>query len=112
MRDGVLLVVPFLTSAKDKDTLDPKALRKALTAEQVNEFQQAFNLFRKDNDGNPLSYVQNWLQDVITVEELETVLRSLGQTPTKDELATMVNDVDVEGVNVSVLVWKNRYRKA
>jgi Ca2+-binding EF-hand superfamily protein len=35
--------------------------------------------------------------DEITVEELETVLRSLGQTPTKDELATMVNDVDTDG---------------
>jgi len=68
-----------------KEQLDPVALRKALTPEQINEFKQAFNLFDKDMDG--------W----ITVDELETVLRSLGQTPSKDELASMVNEVDPEG---------------
>jgi hypothetical protein len=33
----------------------------------------------------------------ITIQELETVMRSLGQTPTKDELAGMIKEVDKDG---------------
>lgn len=33
----------------------------------------------------------------ITLEELDTVVRSLGQTPTREELAEMIRDVDVDG---------------
>ncbi|XP_052139061.1 calmodulin-like protein 5 [Oryza glaberrima] len=53
--------------------------------EQVAEFREAFAFFDKDGDG------------CITLEELDTVVRSLGQTPTREELAEMIRDVDVDG---------------
>ena len=46
---------------------------------------EAFNLFDKDGDGT------------ITTQELSTVLRALGQDPSKDEVKDIVNDVDVDG---------------
>lgn len=33
----------------------------------------------------------------ITVEELATVIRSLDQNPTEEELLDMINEVDVDG---------------
>lgn len=42
-------------------------------------------MFDKDGDGT------------ITTKELGTVMRSLGQNPTKQELEDMVNEVDVDG---------------
>lgn len=33
----------------------------------------------------------------ITVEELETVIRSLDQNPTKEELQDMISEVDADG---------------
>lgn len=42
------------------------------------EFKEAFSLFDKDGDGS------------ITVKELGTVMRSLGQNPTEAELQDMV----------------------
>ncbi|XP_058105407.1 calmodulin-1-like [Magnolia sinica] len=56
-----------------------------LTEEQISEFQEAFCLFDKDGDG------------CITIEELATVIRSLGQDPTEEELQDMINEVDVDG---------------
>lgn len=53
--------------------------------EQVAEFRETFAFFDKDGDG------------CITLEELDTVVRSLGQTPTREELAEMIRDVDVDG---------------
>ncbi|XP_069114939.1 calmodulin-like [Argopecten irradians] len=53
-----------------------------LSEEQIAEFKEAFNLFDKDGNG------------AITVEELGTVMRSLGQTPTEAELQDMINEVD------------------
>ncbi|EOD33609.1 calmodulin [Emiliania huxleyi CCMP1516] len=56
-----------------------------LTEEQIAEFIEAFSLFDKDGDGT------------ITTKELGTVMRSLGQNPTKAELQDMINEVDTEG---------------
>ncbi|CAA7399175.1 unnamed protein product [Spirodela intermedia] len=55
-----------------------------LTEEQISEFQEAFCLFDKDGDG------------AITLEELATVIRSLGPTPTEEELLDMVEEADVD----------------
>ncbi|KAK3040505.1 hypothetical protein RJ639_028951 [Escallonia herrerae] len=56
-----------------------------LDEEQIVEFQEAFNLFDKNGDG------------CITVEELATVIRSLDQNPTEEELHGMINEVDADG---------------
>eukprot|EP00249_Psilotum_nudum_P012010 c23528_g1_i1 orf=199-648(+) len=56
-----------------------------LNEEQMAELREAFNLFDKDRNGS------------ITMEELGTVMRSLGQNPTKTELQNMINEVDVDG---------------
>ena len=42
-------------------------------------------MFDKDGDGT------------ITTKELGTVMKSLGQNPTDEELQEMVNEVDVDG---------------
>ncbi|KAF3663584.1 Calmodulin-3 [Capsicum annuum] len=56
-----------------------------LNEDQIVEFQEAFNLFDKDGDG------------CISVEELATVIRSLDQNPTEEELQEMINEVDGNG---------------
>ncbi|XP_072042631.1 calmodulin-alpha-like [Amphiura filiformis] len=56
-----------------------------LTEEQIAEFNEAFSLFDKDDDGT------------ITSEELGTLMRSLGQNPTEAELQDMINEVDADG---------------
>ncbi|XP_047945565.1 calmodulin-like protein 8 isoform X1 [Salvia hispanica] len=56
-----------------------------LNAEQIVELQEAFSLFDKDGDG------------CITIEELGTVIRSLDQNPTEEELHDMINEVDIDG---------------
>jgi calmodulin len=56
-----------------------------LTEEQINEFKDAFTLFDKDNDG------------VVTAKELSTVLKSLGHSPTEQELGEMIASVDTDG---------------
>ncbi|XP_008791135.1 calmodulin-like protein 8 [Phoenix dactylifera] len=55
------------------------------TKEQISEFQEAFSLFDKDGDG------------CITLEELATVIKSLGQNPTEDELHEMITEIDADG---------------
>ena len=47
--------------------------------------REAFNLFDKNGDGT------------ITVKELGTVMRQLGQNPTNEELGDMINEVDIDG---------------
>ncbi|KAL5712486.1 translation elongation factor EF1B gamma [Ranunculus cassubicifolius] len=56
-----------------------------LSQEQITEFQEAFHLFDKDGDG------------CITIDELATVIRSLDQNPTEEELLDMITEVDVDG---------------
>lgn len=56
-----------------------------LSEDQISEFQEAFCLFDKDGDG------------CITLDELATVIQSLGQNPIKEELQDMINEVDING---------------
>ncbi|CAN8258419.1 unnamed protein product [Cochlearia groenlandica] len=56
-----------------------------LSQEQIMEFKEAFGLFDKDGDG------------CITADELATVVRSLDQNPTQQELQDMINEIDSDG---------------
>jgi Ca2+-binding EF-hand superfamily protein len=49
------------------------------------ELQEAFSLFDKDGSGT------------ISNEELEVVMKSLGQNPTDEELQKMIREVDADG---------------
>ncbi|XP_052273949.1 calmodulin-beta-like isoform X2 [Dreissena polymorpha] len=51
----------------------------------VKEFRTAFDMFDKDGD------------NTISARELGTVMRSLGQNPTEQELRDMINEVDMDG---------------
>lgn len=51
----------------------------------IAEYKEAFSLFDKDGDGT------------INTSELGTVMRSLGQNPTEDEIQDMINEVDGDG---------------
>lgn len=53
-----------------------------LTEEQIAEFKEAFQIFDKDGDGS------------ITTKELGTVMRSLGQNPSDEEVRKMIDEVD------------------
>lgn len=55
-----------------------------LTEEQIAEFKEAFQIFDKDGDG------------LITTKELGTVMRSLGQNLSEEELKTMIEEVDTD----------------
>lgn len=56
-----------------------------LTEEQIAEYKEAFSLFDQDGDG------------CITVVELGSVMNSMGQKPTLQELHDMINEVDEDG---------------
>ncbi|CAF0920360.1 unnamed protein product [Rotaria sordida] len=55
------------------------------TEEQIQEFRQAFRLYDKDSDG------------AISPKVLGSVMRTLGQNPTEDELKGLINEFDCEG---------------
>ena len=56
-----------------------------LSEAQIDEFREAFNIFDTDGGGS------------IDTDELETVMRSLGQDPTPAELKKMVATADADG---------------
>ncbi|XP_042059776.1 calmodulin-2/4-like isoform X1 [Salvia splendens] len=79
-----------------------------LNAEQIVELQEAFSLFDKDGDGVLISTSFSCFYQCImllidesagciTIEELGTVIRSLDQNPTEEELHDMINEVDIDG---------------
>ena len=51
----------------------------ALTEEEIADIKEAFSVFDKNNDGQ------------ITIEELRSVLGSMGHTPTEDQLSVILN---------------------
>ena len=56
-----------------------------LTEQQIAEFKRAFSLFDEDGNGS------------ITIMELRTVKRSLGQNHTEEEIEEMINEFDADG---------------
>ncbi|CAK9143770.1 unnamed protein product [Ilex paraguariensis] len=60
-------------------------MAEALSEKQVTEFREAFFMIDKDSDG------------LITMEELEVVIQSLHEHPTKEEIQEMINEVDPDG---------------
>ncbi|KAH6558449.1 hypothetical protein KP509_1Z063000 [Ceratopteris richardii] len=60
-------------------------MAETLTAEQIQEFKEAFDLFDKKRDG------------CISSKDLGTVMRSLGQNPTEAELQDMTREADPSG---------------
>jgi len=62
----------------------PKTPVDMLSAAQLEEFQEAFDMFDKDGGGS------------IDAGELKELLASVGEWPTDDEIAYMVNAVDVD----------------
>lgn len=70
--------------AKTTSVEDLKAIYQ-LSEHELAEFKEAFALFDKDGDGH------------VTQKELGLLLKSLGQHQTKQEIANMISNVDVEG---------------
>ncbi|XP_077987608.1 calmodulin-like [Glandiceps talaboti] len=60
-------------------------MSSGLSDEDIAEFWEAFSLFDKNGDGT------------ISIWELGTVMRSLGQNPTDEELQDMIKGVDEDG---------------
>ena len=60
-------------------------MTQSWTEDQISEFKEAFALFDKDGDGT------------ITMTELRTVMQSLGQNPTDQELLDLIKEVDNDG---------------
>ena len=58
---------------------------ETLSAEQIQEFRQAFDIMDRNQDG------------VITVDDLAAVMRAIGQSPTHQELQDMIREVDADG---------------
>ncbi|KAJ2188542.1 RAS1 protein, partial [Coemansia sp. RSA 521] len=56
-----------------------------LTDEKLDEYKDAFSMFDKDGNGS------------ISAEELGVVMKSLGPTPSEQDLVDMINEVDVDG---------------
>jgi calmodulin len=57
----------------------------SLSAEQIQEFRQAFDIIDRDGDG------------VITVKDLSVVMRAIGESPSATELQEMIQEVDADG---------------
>ena len=65
-----------------------------LTMDQIAEFKEAFLLFDRDGDGS------------ISVREIGTVMRSLGQNPTDEELNFIIQEFDQDGSGTIDLMAK------
>lgn len=64
----------------------------------VTEYFEAFNHFDKDNSGH------------ITTKELGTLMKSLGENPTENELQRIINTVDIDGMRGCQRGERNRSR--
>ena len=56
-----------------------------LTEDQIGEFKEVFSLIDKNADG------------AITIKELGAAMKSMGQSPTEEELQEMIDEVDANG---------------
>ncbi|EPY78777.1 troponin C, skeletal muscle-like protein [Camelus ferus] len=75
-----------LTEVGVQNSTDQQAeARSYLSEEMIAEFKAAFDMFDADGGGD------------ISVKELGTVMRMLGQTPTKEELDAIIEEVDEDG---------------
>jgi troponin C len=59
--------------------------RATLSQGQIDEFKQAFDIFDEDGGGD------------ISTRELGRVMKLLGQSPTPDQLAQIIEEVDADG---------------
>ena len=55
-----------------------------LSEDTIAEYQEAFSLFDKDGNGH------------IEAKELAAVLTALGQSPSEDDIAKMIAEVDAD----------------
>ncbi|XP_057483295.1 calmodulin-2/4-like isoform X3 [Actinidia eriantha] len=84
----------------------------SLTVEQIAQFREAFFLIDKDSDGWFLSLLgfdfprrltscretaPELRHGFITMEELASVIQSLNEHPTKEEVQDMIREVDTDG---------------
>ena len=58
----------------------------------ISEFKETFSLFDKEGDGS------------ISLKELGTVLRALGQHPTEADLNDLIGNLEVEGQYLFLLL--------
>ncbi|KAH6558451.1 hypothetical protein KP509_1Z063000 [Ceratopteris richardii] len=74
-------------------------MAETLTAEQIQEFKEAFDLFDKKRDGvtHESVFSSFSLPSCISSKDLGTVMRSLGQNPTEAELQDMTREADPSG---------------
>ena len=79
-------------------------MAESLTEEQIAEFKEAFSLFDKDGDGTITTkvcckYLSHFFSHIKIhyIQELGTVMRSLGQNPKEQELTDMINEIDEDG---------------
>ncbi|XP_023052832.1 troponin C, skeletal muscle isoform X1 [Piliocolobus tephrosceles] len=70
---------------EETETDQQAEARSYLSEEMIAEFKAAFDMFDADGGGD------------ISVKELGTVMRMLGQTPTKEELDAIIEEVDEDG---------------
>ncbi|XP_063711167.1 neo-calmodulin-like [Symsagittifera roscoffensis] len=76
---------PDKVSGAQSSSIPNKDNNYGLSEDRVEEFKAAFQLFDKDGDGT------------ITAKELGTIMRSLGQNPSQEELRKLVEETDVDG---------------
>jgi len=72
-------VANFARKTKKKSQ---QSLSDSLTIEEINEYKQAFALYDRNSNGT------------INQSELLSVLRSLGQNPTEQEVQDIINEMD------------------
>ena len=82
---------------------DRKRILDSLTPEDLSIFKEAFTVYDKNNDGTITTKVlislSLFFTSILQIQELSTVMRSLGQNPTDAEVQDMINEVDMIKIN-------------